>query len=200
LEPGKEAGAYGGVTIAHRKSNIPVQSIRTTAGINDNYKVGAATHNIPYVEKHHGNDLGVNPKRPFVKYQIPGGVIPAHLKINKPISTLCCPTGYPERKRRPPVLEDPDFTAILSPNSIIITVNQTGGTSFRWYDGSLQIPLSDMTGALGGINEVGISGAETETLSFTVTDWGVATYFLMYCVVTNDDGSVTTGLARLDKP
>jgi len=46
-------------------------------------KVGAALRNIPYVEKHHGNDLNVNPKRPFRRYQIPAGS-PAHLKINEP--------------------------------------------------------------------------------------------------------------------
>lgn len=46
-------------------------------------KVGAALRNVPYVEKHHGNDLKVNPKRPFVRYQIPAGS-PAHLKINEP--------------------------------------------------------------------------------------------------------------------
>jgi len=62
LEPGKDAGALGG---------------------NDHYKPGAALRKIPHVEKHHGNDLGVNPKRPFVKYQIPAGT-PAHLKINDP--------------------------------------------------------------------------------------------------------------------
>lgn len=50
----------------------------------DARKVGAALRNIPYVEKHHGNDLNVNPKRPFVRYQIPKGS-PAHLKINDPI-------------------------------------------------------------------------------------------------------------------
>lgn len=49
----------------------------------DARKVGAALRNIPYVEKHHGNDLSVNPKRPFVRYQIPAGS-PAHLKINEP--------------------------------------------------------------------------------------------------------------------
>jgi hypothetical protein len=79
-EPGKELGALGG---------------------NPHYKAGAALKNIPYVEKHHGNDLGVNPKRPFVKYQIPGGVIPAHLKANMPISTLHCPAGYPAPKTPP---------------------------------------------------------------------------------------------------
>ena len=50
----------------------------------DARKVGApvASFYPPYVEKHHGNDLNVNPKRPFVKYK-PGG-LPAHLKINDP--------------------------------------------------------------------------------------------------------------------
>jgi hypothetical protein len=66
-EPGKELGAVGG---------------------NPHYKAGAALKNIPYVEKHHGNDLGVNPKRPFVRYQIPAGATPVHLKANKPINTI----------------------------------------------------------------------------------------------------------------
>lgn len=56
----------------------------STTTPDDARKVGAALRNIPYVEKHHGNDLGVNPKRPFVRYQIPAGS-PAHLKINEPI-------------------------------------------------------------------------------------------------------------------
>lgn len=55
----------------------------STTSPDDARKVGAALRNIPYVEKHHGNDLGVNPKRPFVRYQIPAGS-PAHLKINEP--------------------------------------------------------------------------------------------------------------------
>ena len=67
LEPGKDLGAVGG---------------------NPHYKAGAALKNIPYVEKHHGNDLGVNPKRPFVRYQIPKGATPVHLKINKPVNTI----------------------------------------------------------------------------------------------------------------
>lgn len=46
-------------------------------------KVGAAIARKPYVEKHHGNDLNVNPRRPASKYQIPVGA-PAHLKINDP--------------------------------------------------------------------------------------------------------------------
>lgn len=50
----------------------------------DARKVGGPVMSFypPYVEKHHGNDLNVNPKRPFVKYK-PGG-LPAHLKINDP--------------------------------------------------------------------------------------------------------------------
>jgi hypothetical protein len=87
LEPGKEAGAYGGVTIAHRKSNIPVQSIRTTAGINDNYKVGAATAKIRTVPEHHGNDLGVEPRRVPTPYKNVA-IQPAQKKINKPINTI----------------------------------------------------------------------------------------------------------------
>ena len=66
-EPGKELGAVGG---------------------NPHYKAGAALKNIPYVEKHRGNDWGVNPKRPFVKFQIPAGATPVHLKANKPVNTI----------------------------------------------------------------------------------------------------------------
>lgn len=56
----------------------------TVASADDARKVG--DHNprkIPYVEKHHGNDLNVNPRRVPIKYQIPAGS-PAHLKINDP--------------------------------------------------------------------------------------------------------------------
>jgi hypothetical protein len=55
-----------------------------TTSPDDARKVGAPVRSdhLPYVEKHHGNDLNVNPKRPFVKYK-PGG-FPAHLKINEP--------------------------------------------------------------------------------------------------------------------
>jgi hypothetical protein len=45
------------------------------------YKAGAALRKIPYVEKHHGNDLNVNPKRPFKKYQ---GGLARILKLNDP--------------------------------------------------------------------------------------------------------------------
>lgn len=45
------------------------------------YKAGAASRRIPYVEKHHGNDLNVNPKRKFVKWQ---GGLARILKLNDP--------------------------------------------------------------------------------------------------------------------
>ncbi len=48
-------------------------------------KVGAYDYKDrqKYVEKHHGNDLNVNPRRVPIKYQIPRGA-PAQLKINDP--------------------------------------------------------------------------------------------------------------------
>jgi hypothetical protein len=61
------------------RGGIPVFTVPSA---DDARKVGAALRNIPYVEKHHGNDLNVNPKQLFRKYQIPTG--PAHLKINDP--------------------------------------------------------------------------------------------------------------------
>ena len=88
LEPGKELGGYGGKLPTHLKINKPITTLCSRTGANPNYKAGAAIDNIPYVEKHHGNDLGVNPKRPFVKYQIPAGATPVHLKANKPINTI----------------------------------------------------------------------------------------------------------------
>ena len=87
LQPGKEAGAYGGVTIAHVKSNIPVVSIRTRSGVNPNYKVGAAKAHIRTVPEHHGNDLKVNPRRVPTPYKIVNPQ-PDHMKINKPANTF----------------------------------------------------------------------------------------------------------------
>jgi len=56
----------------------------TVARPDDARKVGDRNpRNVPYVEKHHGNDLSVNPRRVPIKYQIPAGS-PAHLKINDP--------------------------------------------------------------------------------------------------------------------
>jgi len=63
LEPGKELGALGG---------------------NPHYKAGGALRKIPYVEKHHGNDLNVNPARNITPY-VPSARAPGHLKINQPI-------------------------------------------------------------------------------------------------------------------
>lgn len=87
LQPGKEAARFGGVTIAHVKSNIPVVSIRTTAGINRNYKVGAATLNIRKVPEHHGNDLNVDPRRVPTKYVNVARQPPQH-KINLPVTSI----------------------------------------------------------------------------------------------------------------
>jgi hypothetical protein len=87
LEPGKEAGAYGGVTIAHVKSNIPVQSIRTTSGVNSNYKVGAASPHIRTVPDHHGNDLGVNP-RPVPTPYVNVARQPPQKKANLPVTSI----------------------------------------------------------------------------------------------------------------
>ena len=44
-------------------------------------KRGAALRNVPYVEKHHGNDLNTHSKPLFRKYKIPANT-PAQLKIN----------------------------------------------------------------------------------------------------------------------
>ena len=55
----------------------------------DARKVGAPipSDRLKYVEKHHGNDWGINPRRIPIKYQIPAGS-PAHLKINDPKPTI----------------------------------------------------------------------------------------------------------------
>jgi titin len=87
-EPGKDLPGYGGKIPTHLKINKPITTLCSRTGANPHYKAGAAIDDIPYVEKHHGNDLGVNPKRPFVKFQIPKGATPVHLKINKPVNTL----------------------------------------------------------------------------------------------------------------
>jgi hypothetical protein len=64
-----------------------VQGIGGNGGISQDhpYKAGAlvATKYPKYIEKHHGNAFGVNPKRQILPYQIPANS-PAHLKINDP--------------------------------------------------------------------------------------------------------------------
>lgn len=61
---------------------IPV-SVQPRPG--DARKVGGLvpSDHLKYVEKHHGNDGSVNPRRVPTEYQIPAGA-PAHLKINDP--------------------------------------------------------------------------------------------------------------------
>jgi hypothetical protein len=51
------------------------------------YKAGAAIDKHKYVERHHGNDWGVNPRRVPTPYRIPANA-PAHLKINDPHPTI----------------------------------------------------------------------------------------------------------------
>jgi hypothetical protein len=55
----------------------------------DARKVGGLvpSDHTKYVEKHHGNDFGVNPRRVAIPYRIPAGS-PAHLKINDPHPTV----------------------------------------------------------------------------------------------------------------
>jgi hypothetical protein len=64
------------------KSKIPVFTVPSPS---DARKVGAYDYkdHQKYVEKHHGNDLLVNPRRVPIKYQIPDNS-PAQLKINDP--------------------------------------------------------------------------------------------------------------------
>jgi hypothetical protein len=55
----------------------------------DARKVGGLvpSDHTKYVEKHHGNDFNVNPRRVPIPYQIPAGT-PAQLKINDPNPTV----------------------------------------------------------------------------------------------------------------
>lgn len=60
---------------------IPVFTVPSPS---DARKVGDRNpRNIPYVEKHHGNDLRVNPRRVPTEF-VPTNRAPAHLKINDP--------------------------------------------------------------------------------------------------------------------
>jgi hypothetical protein len=65
------------------RGGIPVFTVPSA---DDARKVGSYNFNRDhhkYVEKHHGNDLNVNPRQLIRKYQIPRGA-PAQLKINDP--------------------------------------------------------------------------------------------------------------------
>jgi len=64
------------------KSKIPVFTVPSPSNAR---KVGNYDYkdHQKYVEKHHGNDLNVNPRQLIRKFQIPANT-PAHLKINDP--------------------------------------------------------------------------------------------------------------------
>lgn len=65
----------------HGMGGIPVFAVSSPS---DARKVGDRNpRNIPYVEKHHGNDLLVNPRRVPTEF-VPTNGAPAHLKINDP--------------------------------------------------------------------------------------------------------------------
>jgi hypothetical protein len=63
------------------RNGVKTSTLLYQQGGDHPYKAGAFTRKIRYVEKHHGNDLLVNPRRLFKKYQGNG---PAHLRINDP--------------------------------------------------------------------------------------------------------------------
>lgn len=67
---------------AHGQGGIPVFTVPSP---DDARKVGGYDYKDrqKYIEKHHGNDLNVNPRRVPTKFQIPANS-PAHLKINDP--------------------------------------------------------------------------------------------------------------------
>lgn len=66
---------------------VPSISSARTGG--DGRKVGGfvPSDRLKYVEKHHGNDFSVNPRRVPTPYHIPANA-PAHLKINDPNPTV----------------------------------------------------------------------------------------------------------------
>lgn len=66
---------------------VPSISSARTGG--DGRKVGGfvPSDRLKYVEKHHGNDFNVNPRRVPTPYHIPRNA-PAHLKINDPNPTV----------------------------------------------------------------------------------------------------------------
>ena len=65
----------------HGMGGIPVFTVPSPS---DARKVGDRNpRNIPYVEKHHGNDSNVNPRRVPTDF-VPTSRAPAHLKINDP--------------------------------------------------------------------------------------------------------------------
>lgn len=73
------------------KANVPFEKTRNgpskfsalsyQEGNRPSYKAGSLIPNNKYIEKHHGNDLFVNPDRPFVRYQ--GSNVPLQ-RLDKP--------------------------------------------------------------------------------------------------------------------
>jgi len=73
------------------KANVPFEKTRNgpskfsalghQIGNRPPYKAGSLIPNNKYIEKHHGNDLFVNPDRPFVRYQ--GSNVPLQ-RLDKP--------------------------------------------------------------------------------------------------------------------
>ena len=167
-EPGKELGAVGG---------------------NPHYKAGAALKNIPYVEKHHGNDLGVNPKRQFVRYQIPKGT-PAHLKINRP-KTI---GGYVAPPPPPPGITLSDIARITAPGEYTLnasTVIPVGYVLTIPAGITLKIPVGPVltnNGTIicdGTINNDGMTNNGT----FIITSSGA---FVTTVLFTNSIGATVT--------
>jgi hypothetical protein len=63
---------------------IPVYTVSSPS---DARKVGDFTpRKAPYVEKHHGNDLKVNPRRQIEPFKLTTGI--PHLKINDPVQNI----------------------------------------------------------------------------------------------------------------
>lgn len=163
LAPGKELGARGG---------------------NPHYKVGAALRKFPYVEKHHGNDLNVNPKQPFVRYQIPGGNIPAHLKANMPICTIRCRGGF---KPAPPC---PDISLAL------IATTSDGGTTYTLKDNTEIAPCQTIL-IPTGVTLIIPSGktltnSGTLTITGTLTNNGTLINSNKQAIYVNAGGNLTT--------
>ena len=106
----------------------------------------------------------------------------------------------------PPVLGSPNLFTHSNDEYVYIfpsntTVNQTGGTSFQWYarldDNTQTRPLIDGSQDVNGRTIV-CSGTTTGTLTITSLSIGYsqpAQYTLIiYCVVTNKGGSVTSSI------
>jgi hypothetical protein len=99
-----------------------------------------------------------------------------------------------------PVLEDPDLSGYEFTNSASITVNETGGTTFQWYfsneDGDVPLTNGSYTESTFDLT---VSGATTSTVNINIDAYNEpgTPSFNVYCIVTNEYGSVTTGTATI---